>query len=179
MFIYLVTILLLIYILTACLSRNYRRSRNVSKKTDMRVGIKEYSLRNKICSTVESRNQTNLIQRRILNNNVSKVTALNSELELCRTFDNSPISKTLIDKVLEITLSDNSACSLEKLISLKYIQGNVQTRHLEKLRQLFIKYGNTNYLLALEIYKLTKSSPDSDEKNEFLHFIVRHIELPT
>ena len=179
MFIYLVTILLLIYILTACLSRNYRRSRNVSKKTDMRVGIKEYSLRNKICSTVESRNQTNLIQRRILNNNVSKVTALNSELELCRTFDNSPISKTLIDKVLEITLSDNSACSLEKLISLKYIQGNVQTHHLEKLRQLFIKYGNTNYLLALEIYKLTKSSPDSDEKNEFLHFIVRHIELPT
>jgi len=179
MFIYLVTILLLIYILTACLSKNYRRSRNVSKKTDMRVGIKEYSLRNKICSTVESRNQTNLIQRRILNNNVSKVTALNSELELCRTFDNSPISKTLIDKVLEITLSDDTACSLEKLISLKYIQGNVETRHLEKLRQLFIKYGETNYLLALEIYKLTKSSPECDEKNELLHFIVRHVELPT
>lgn len=179
MFIYLVTILLLIYLLNAYLSKNYRRARNISKRRDIRIDVKEYSSRNKIGSTVESRNQTNLIQLRILNNNVSKIAVLNSELELCRTFDKSPISKTLIDKVLEITLSDDTACSLEKLISLKYIQGNVETRHLEKLRQLFIKYGETNYLLALEIYKLTKSSPECDEKNELLHFIVRHVELPT
>jgi hypothetical protein len=160
------------------LSNNYRRARNVSKRAGVRVETENYPIRNKVSSTGESRNQTNLIQRRILNDKVSKVTELNEELELCRTFDNSPISVTLIDKILEITLLDDSTCSIEKLVSLEYIKGNVQISHLESLKKLFIKHGGTNYLLALEIYKLTKSSPESDEKIALLNFIVRHVELP-
>jgi hypothetical protein len=178
MFIYLVAILLLIYVFNVYLSRGYGRIRHVRKKADVRVDLKDYPLRNNICSTLESRNQTNLIQLRILNDKVSKVTELNEELELCRTFDNSPISVTLIDKILEITLLDDSTCSIEKLVSLEYIKGNVQVCHLKSLKKLFIKHGGTNYLLALEIYKLTKSSPESDEKIALLNFIVRHVELP-
>jgi len=177
MFIYLGIVLLVIYLLIAYLTKNYGRDRNVRKETDFRVDFKEYPSRNNMLSTVESRNQTNLIHLRILNDKVSKVTTLNSELELSKTFDNSPISVTLIDKILEVTLIDDTTCSIEKLISLEYIKGNVQTCHLESLRKLFIKHGSTNYLLALEIYKLTKSSPESDEKNTLLNFIVRHVEL--
>ena len=177
MFIYLVIVLLLIYLLNAYLTKNYGRTRKVSKNTGFRVNYKKYPLRNSILSTVESRNQTKLIQHRILNDKVSKVTALNAELELCKTFDNSPISVMLIDKILEVTLIDDATCSIEKLISLEYIKGNVQTCHLESLRKLFIKHGSTNYLLALAIYKLTKSSPESDEKNTLLNYIVRRVEL--
>jgi len=98
------------------------------------------------------------MQKKILQSNVRTVAALNTELEIYRAYDDAPLPEAVVDKVLAITLIDETACSLEKLVVLEYLYGSIQFKHFDSLKTLFLRYGKDNYLFAIEVFKLIKAS---------------------
>ena len=124
-----------------------------------------------------NRNIKKLIDEKILSGEVSQVEQLNAELELHYVFEPMQMPENVINKVFEILYSDRNACYLEKLMSLEYLHGQVRVEHLPLIKELFERYGKTNYLFDIELYKLVGGIPDHESKQEVLDWIATQVTL--
>jgi hypothetical protein len=166
---FLITLIVLIPLLILVSKTSYFINKS---KTPRKKGFNSNSTNLKLS---RDKHQRNLIQERILNEKMTTVTQLNAELELCKAFDNLEATAELTDKILEILIQDESDCSIEKLLSLEYIKGTIQKQHLASLKKIFIDHGNSNYLLAIEIYQLIEASDDCAEKFSLLDFMNQQV----
>jgi len=172
MLLFILSILLLVFLLAVYIPKHYLGARRLRKKVANYANIGTTDIPS------ENKNPHSFFQLRLLNGRVTKVSELNAELELYKAFDNTPFPAIVIDKVLDIILQDIPACSIEKLSALEYLKGAIKPHHFDSLKTLFLTHGRDNYLLSIEIYRLIKSSENNAEKSYLLDFMSKQIQLP-
>lgn len=96
MLLFILTILLLVFLLAIYIPKHYLGARRLRKKVANYANIGTTGIPN------GNKNSHSFFQLRLLNGRVTKVSELNAELELYKAFDNSPFPAIVIDKVLDI-----------------------------------------------------------------------------
>lgn len=179
MFLFFSIVFTIVLLLSMYLPKTLNRAKRTARRDNIQTVLDLEKIKHNRKAMQGRRVAKNLVQMRIVDGKISTVAELNAELELCSAFDNSPIPVSLVDKILDITLQDTSACSVEKLISLEYIKDNIKPSHIASLKGLFLRHGKNNYLLAIEIFKISQVIEDCKERAALLDFISDNVDLPT
>lgn len=107
----------------------------------------------------------------ILNGDITKVSQLYNQLQICQGIGDKFIPDAVIDKMLNIAVGDHSTNSTEVLFIFEYLHERILPKHIRYLKQLFIRYGSNNNLFDVELYKIVLACANCQERDDFLTLI--------
>lgn len=152
---------------------------NTQRKEKILTGSLENTLENRVAKEVTQelvkinkyRGENKANFSKILSGDIDKVSQLYNELQICQGIGNQFLPDAVIDKMLNIAVGDHGTNDSEVLFIFEYLHDRILPKHIRYLKQLFIRYGSSNNVFDVELYKVVLSCTSCQEKNDFLDLI--------